>query len=52
METMSSFRPNNHKFAHRMLTYGPILTIQSSSESMKCASSYGNSINSSIETKS
>ncbi len=34
MQTMASFRPNNQKNAGRMLICGPILTIQSSRESL------------------
>ncbi len=41
MQTMASFRPNNHKNAIIMLIYGLILTIQSSTESLKCVWSYG-----------
>ncbi len=34
MQIMASFSPNNHKSAHKILLYGPILTIQSSRESL------------------
>ncbi len=34
MQTMASFRANNHKITYRMLIYGPILTIQSSNEKL------------------
>ncbi len=35
------FKPNIYKSAYKMLIYGPILTIQSSTESLKSAWSYG-----------
>ncbi len=39
MQPMPSFTPNNHKSVRRRLIYGPILTIQSSTESLTSSQS-------------
>ncbi len=35
MQTMTSLRPNNTKRAHKMPMYGPMLKIQSFTESLQ-----------------